>query len=280
MHRPWTIRGHSPASAESSPLRGPPGFQGPLRCAFTSTLFTFWRAFVSGDSGKRHGRSEPAPRPLRRTRSRLIEYPPWRCGWFVPSRHPDVWLTSRLPVVRGSGFRTRCQRQGVAVVWLERGASAEPWNQTCPPRSLHPRTKGAVMAVMIGVDPHKGSHTAVALDDERAVPRRAARAVGRQSGRAADGLGGPVRGADVGDRGCRRARLSVGPAARRRRRAGRRCATEAGRPGAAVGHRGHEQERPQRRPLGGRRRAALTERAGGPRRGSRQGDEGVGETSP
>ena len=25
--------------------------------------------------------------------------------------------------------------------------------------------KGAVMAVMIGVDPHKGSHTAVALDD-------------------------------------------------------------------------------------------------------------------
>ena len=34
------------------------------------------------------------------------------------------------------------------------------------------------MTVMIGVDPHKGSHTAVALDDERAQPRRAAGAVG------------------------------------------------------------------------------------------------------
>jgi hypothetical protein len=32
---------------------------------------------------------------------RLIEYPPRRYGWSVPSRHPGVWLTNRLPVVRG-----------------------------------------------------------------------------------------------------------------------------------------------------------------------------------
>ena len=37
----------------------------------------------------------------RRAPTRLIEYPPRRCGWFVPSRHPDVWLTNRLPAVRG-----------------------------------------------------------------------------------------------------------------------------------------------------------------------------------
>jgi hypothetical protein len=37
----------------------------------------------------------------RSRRSRLIEYPRRRCGWFVPSRHPDVWLTNRLPAVRG-----------------------------------------------------------------------------------------------------------------------------------------------------------------------------------
>jgi transposase len=53
----------------------------------------------------------------------------------------------------------------------------------------------------------------------------------------------------VGDRVGRWARLSVGPAARRRRRAGLGCAGNAGRPGAGVGHGTVEQERSQRCPL-------------------------------
>ena len=84
----------------------------------------------------------------------------------------------------------------------------------------------------------------------------------------------------AGDRGCRRARLSVGPAARRRRRAGRRRATEAGRPGPAAGHGGDEQERSQRRPFCCGRRPACGFGPRGSRRGSRRGDEGVGEASP
>src|SRR5260370_5849999 len=39
------------------------------------------------------------------------------------------------------------------------------WNQTCRPRPHFPYDEGVVMAVMIGVDPHKGSHTAVAVDE-------------------------------------------------------------------------------------------------------------------
>jgi hypothetical protein len=33
--------------------------------------------------------------------NRLIDTGPTRCGRSVPSRHPDVWLTNRLPAVRG-----------------------------------------------------------------------------------------------------------------------------------------------------------------------------------
>ena len=84
------------------------------------------------------------------------------------------------------------------------------------------------MAVMIGVDPHKGSHTAVALDDSEQSLGEVRVRVGRQPGRAAAGVGGRVRGADVGGRGRRRARLSAGPAAGRRRRARRGRAAEAG----------------------------------------------------
>src|ERR1700733_12308820 len=44
------------------------------------------------------------------------------------------------------------------------------WNQTCPPAYKLPRqTKELVMTVTIGVDPHKGSHTAVALDEQETV---------------------------------------------------------------------------------------------------------------
>src|SRR6516162_2381264 len=66
-----------------------------------------------------------------------------------------------------SGFRTMClPARGLAVVWLVRGASARFWNQACPPR-FRPvpsvRRRPLLAAVMIGVDPHKASHTAAAI---------------------------------------------------------------------------------------------------------------------
>src|SRR5215472_10130446 len=71
-----------------------------------------------------------------------------------------AWLSNDVPACRGS-------RRGVAH---KRGASAkrDPWNWACPPRSLpqvKDREEGVVMvAAMIGIDPHKASHTAVAID--------------------------------------------------------------------------------------------------------------------
>ena len=74
------------------------------------------------------------------------------------------------------------------------------------------------MQVIIGVDPHKASHTAVAIgdDEDELAPDDGASEPGPD--RPAVGVGGAVRVADVGDRGRRRAGLSAGPAARRRRR--------------------------------------------------------------
>jgi hypothetical protein len=51
------------------------------------------------------------------------------------------------------------------VVWLGRGADAIDLNQTCSPRSsIRDGLGGDVAQVIIGLDPHKGSHTALALD--------------------------------------------------------------------------------------------------------------------
>src|SRR5215469_10735328 len=56
--------------------------------------------------------------------------------------------------------------RGLAVVWLVRGANARFWNQACPPRFLpvpSMRRSPLMAAVVIGVDPHKASHTAAAI---------------------------------------------------------------------------------------------------------------------
>src|SRR5437763_14828735 len=53
-----------------------------------------------------------------------------------------------------------------AVAWLETG-TASP-HQECPPR--RPTSDRGGHVFIIGIDPHKGSHTAVAIDsDERLV---------------------------------------------------------------------------------------------------------------
>src|SRR5438105_5194840 len=88
-------------------------------------------------------------------------------AWSLASRGLGGWLTIRLQVVRGPGFRTRCQpsgsRRGVARKRRERRNS-----RTGIRHADHgplPPTKEKAMAVMIGVDPHKGSHTAVVVGE-------------------------------------------------------------------------------------------------------------------
>src|SRR5262245_11939058 len=67
----------------------------------------------------------------------------------------------------GFGFRTTCQlagpRRGVAQKRRERHGGF--WSQACPPRSLPASMERGIpmAAVMIGVDPHKASHTAVTI---------------------------------------------------------------------------------------------------------------------
>ena len=72
---------------------------------------------------------------------------------YVPAVGVADWLSIEL-----------LARRGLAEVWLERGANAHDRNQECPPRSVNAIEEDAV-EVMIGVDPHKGSHTAAVLDD-------------------------------------------------------------------------------------------------------------------
>ena len=72
------------------------------------------------------------------------------------------------------------------------------------------------MKVMIGIDPHKASHTAVAIDgDEDQLSSVKVRATGRQVDQLMR-LGRAIREAHVGHRVGRRDGLSAGPTARRR----------------------------------------------------------------
>jgi transposase len=53
------------------------------------------------------------------------------------------------------------------MAWLEKGKRIHP-HQECPPWRIHRALTKEVVMFVIGVDPHKGSHTAAALDvDER-----------------------------------------------------------------------------------------------------------------
>jgi hypothetical protein len=71
----------------------------------------------------------------------------------------------------GLAFERRADLPG-ASPWRgskeERERWCDPWNWACPPRSLpqvKDREEGVpVVMVMIGIDPHKASHTAVAID--------------------------------------------------------------------------------------------------------------------
>jgi hypothetical protein len=80
---------------------------------------------------------------------------------------------SRLAYVR------RASRSGFATEWLKRGSSTDSQQAGVPP--WFPTNKEAEMKVMIGIDPHKASHTAVAIDrDEDQIASVKVRATNRQ----------------------------------------------------------------------------------------------------
>jgi hypothetical protein len=86
----------------------------------------------------------------------------------------------------GSGFRNEVPSvSDPAVVWLERGASAVRTEIRHARRGLpSDDDKETAVAVMIGIDPHKGSHTASAIDENEVLldPLRVRAAAGQVDG--------------------------------------------------------------------------------------------------
>ena len=135
------------------------------------------------------------------------------------------------------------------------------------------------MEVMIGVDPHKGSHTATMLDRaERELTRIKVRAGGR-SGRRAARVGERPHGAYVGGGVRWRDGLSALPAARRCRRDGAGRAGDVGVTGAGARHRPVDQDRSERCPLGCRCGVARSVVGGGAPGRSRHGVPAVGQAA-
>src|SRR5260370_8265423 len=74
------------------------------------------------------------------------------------------WLPNRLPAACGLAYERGASLSGLAAAWLERGANADSSEIRHARRGASPEMKEWLMAaVMIGVDPHKASHTAVAI---------------------------------------------------------------------------------------------------------------------
>jgi transposase len=57
-----------------------------------------------------------------------------------------------------------------SVVWLERGEIVSTPNQECPPRfTINEEEAISMSTTMIGIDPHKATHTAVAVNESEVV---------------------------------------------------------------------------------------------------------------
>src|SRR6185437_8881877 len=99
----------------------------------------------------------------------------WRYGLVVALRGPGCpgSLSACRPGLswQGPGLLTTCRHRGLAP-WCgskeARAPASSFWNQACRPRDpswprVQRRRRMTMAAVIIGVDPHKGSHTAVAI---------------------------------------------------------------------------------------------------------------------
>jgi len=135
-------------------------------------------------------------------------------------------------------------------VWLERGAEHDDPKSGVPAAVCRTRSRRITW-----VSSSASTRTRVAYRGghrrRRGAARRGEGASDAPPSRSAVGVGGALQSTHVGDRVGRWARLPVGPTARRRRRAGRGRAGDAGGAGAGVGHGTLQQERSQRRVLGG-----------------------------
>ena len=87
----------------------------------------------------------------------------------VASEVPVGGLSKCLPPAGLAFYRIACRPVLFAEVWLERGESTINPNQECPPRFSSPSERHLTMTITIGIDPHKGSHTAVAIDSNEHV---------------------------------------------------------------------------------------------------------------
>ena len=133
---------------------------------------------------------------------------------------------------------------------------------------------------IIGIDPHKASHTAAVLDGHEQLVERDPRPRGSFATRSIVGVRGGLRTALLGDRGSDRHRRVVGSTTRRRGRDGVRCAAGALGAGAAPRQRAQRQDRHARRSLRCGRRVAALETAGRRPRGSLGGAATAREASP
>jgi hypothetical protein len=180
------------------------------------------------------------------------------------------WLGNRLPTLWAWLTNDVPAAGTLPVTWLKRGASASELLSGIR-RARHGIFLPGVQVKEAhgdGSSDHRGGSAqgiAYGSGDRRGreAPGPAAGAGPGRAGRTARGMGAGLAAADLGDRRLSRDGVPAGPAAGGSRRAGPGRAAEAGRAGPPAGRRGHEQERPERRPPGGHRGAALAQRQRG-----------------
>ena len=150
-----------------------------------------------------------------------------------------------------------CLSAGVLTrgVARKRARAQRTTNQECPPRFPPPRGKASPMTIIIGIDPHKASHTAVAIDNtEYVLDELRVRACSTQTDQLR-AWAAPFPDRVWAIESATRARLSARPTARRRRRDRRRRAGGDVDTHPIVGV-GRAEERSERCPLGRDHRVA------------------------
>ena len=169
---------------------------------------------------------------------------------------PPAYRDGGLALDRGAYPSDSCR----GVVRKRREHPSVVRNKACLPRSFHlsasAREGSSVTAVMIGVDPHKGSHTAVAVA-AMSGSWAAAGPRGGRAGWAASRMGGGVAERTWAVEGASGLGHLV---AQQLVAAGERVLDVQPKLAARVrllASRGHEQDRPERRPVGRGRCAAL-----------------------
>ena len=94
----------------------------------------------------------------------------WGVLWGVSrSVEGADWLALYVPVTRWVGFLSSCLPVGVLDCGVARKRREHNSRIRFARRGLRIREKGQSMSVMIGIDPHKGSHTAVVIDPDEVV---------------------------------------------------------------------------------------------------------------